>query len=245
MKNYKLTVQYDGSRYKGWQRLGNKVITIQGRIEQVLCKMTGENIEIIGSGRTDAGVHAYKQIANFHTSVELCLGDIIDYCYRYLPEDIVVINAEEEDTMFHSRYHAKGKKYLYRIWNDMLHNPFMRKYSFQIKDVLDIDLMRKAASYLVGEHDFSSFTSLKSKKKSKVRTIYSIEIEKENKIIDVVFYANGFLYNMVRIITGTLIEAGTGRIEPELIMEALLNKERSLAGPTAPPQGLVLLDVEY
>lgn len=207
-----MTVQYDGSRYLGWQRLGDSDKTIQGKIEMVLSAMTGENIEVIGSGRTDAGVHAIKQVANFRTQSRMPLEAMLDYCYRYLPEDILIPDMQEVDERFHSRYNAKAKKYLYRIWNDKFHNPFYRKYTCHIPDCLDIDLMRAAARYLVGEHDYTSFTSLKSKKKSKVKKVYSIDIEMKDKMIDILFYGNGFLYNMVRIMTGTLIEVGLGKI---------------------------------
>lgn len=245
MKNFKLTIQYDGSRYKGWQKLGDTDNTIQGKIEKVLSRMTGEEIDIIGSGRTDAGVHAIKQVANFHTSAAVNCSDILSYCYKYLPEDIVITDAQEVDSRFHSRYSAKRKKYMYRIWNDKFHNPFMRKYAYHVEEKLDINLMKEASALLIGEKDFTSFTSLKPKKKSMVREIYSIDISCDNKIVDIIYYGNGFLYNMVRIITGTLIETGLGRMEPEYVGEVLEKKDRSLAGPTVPPHGLVLLDVEY
>ncbi len=240
-----MTVQYDGSRYLGWQRLGDSDKTIQGKIEMVLSAMTGENIEVIGSGRTDAGVHAIKQVANFRTQSRMPLEAMLDYCYRYLPEDILIPDMQEVDERFHSRYNAKAKKYLYRIWNDKFHNPFYRKYTCHIPDCLDIDLMRAAARYLVGEHDYTSFTSLKSKKKSKVKKVYSIDIEMKDKMIDILFYGNGFLYNMVRIMTGTLIEVGLGKISPDSVESILRGKDRSLAGYTAPSNGLFLYDVEY
>lgn len=245
MRNFRLNIQYDGARYKGWQKLGDTDKTIQGKIEKVLGELTGENIELIGSGRTDAGVHALGQVANFHTMKKLSSEEIIEYCYRYLPEDIVVTDIEEVDKQFHARYNAKGKKYLYKIWNHKFHSPFMRKYAYHIPEVLDIELMKKAASYLIGEHDFSSFSSLKNKKKSKVREIYSIDIIIEGNTIDVLFYGNGFLYNMVRIICGTLIEVGLGKVIPEHVRYVLDMKDRSLAGPTVPSNGLVLYSVEY
>lgn len=163
MRNIKLVIQYDGSKYRGWQRLGDSDKTIQGKLEQVLSQMSNEKIELIGSGRTDAGVHAFKQVANFHTKSDLAEDAMLDYLYKYLPEDIVVIDAEEVDNMFHSRHHVKGKKYLYRIWNAKRHNPFMRKHCTHIAEPLDIRLMRNAAEHFTGMHDFSSFTSLKTK----------------------------------------------------------------------------------
>ncbi|WP_432661782.1 tRNA pseudouridine(38-40) synthase TruA [Wukongibacter baidiensis] len=245
MKNIKLIVQYDGSRYKGWQRLGDSDMTVQGKLEDVLSKMTGEKVEIFGSGRTDAGVHALMQMANFKTNSELSSKEILDYCYRYLPDDIVVKKVRKADDRFHSRYSVKRKRYLYKILNYQLHDPFTRKYITHIPENLNIKAMEKAANYLVGEHDFSSFTTAKSKKKSRVRTIYDIDINKEDKIVEIMINGSGFLHNMVRIIVGTLIEVGLGRLKPEKVLHILNKKDRKLAGPTAPAKGLFLYDVEY
>lgn len=245
MRNIKLVIQYDGSRYRGWQKLGDSDKTIQGKIEYVLGEMTNEKIELIGSGRTDAGVHAFKQVANFHTKSEMSGEAILDYLYKYLPEDIVVMNAEEVDERFHSRYNVKGKKYLYRIWNSKRHNPFIRKHCTHISDSLDIRQMRDAAEHFTGRHDFTSFTSLKSKNKSKEREMFSVEIKKENELMDIIFHGDGFLYNMARIMAGTLIEVGVGRISADSIPKILNKKDRSLSGPTAPSSGLILYDVEY
>ncbi|NLL05096.1 MAG: tRNA pseudouridine(38-40) synthase TruA [Clostridiaceae bacterium] len=245
MRNIKLVIQYDGSRYRGWQKLGDSDKTIQGKIESVLSLLTNEKIELIGSGRTDAGVHAFKQVANFHTECDASEEEILTYLYKYLPKDIVVIDAKEVDERFHSRYHAKGKKYLYRIWNSKMHNPFMIKHCTHIAEPLDIRLMRNATPNFVGKRDFTSFTSRKSKNKSKERELYSIEISKDNELMDILFHGNGFLYNMARIIAGTLIEVGTGRISAESIPRIFEKKDRSLSGPTAPASGLILYDVEY
>ncbi|KXZ40225.1 tRNA pseudouridine38-40 synthase [Alkalithermobacter thermoalcaliphilus JW-YL-7 = DSM 7308] len=245
MRNIKLSIKYDGSRYKGWQKLGKTDMTIQTKIENVLSKMTGENIELIGSGRTDAGVHAICQVANFKTSTTMSLQSMLDYMYKYLPEDIVVFDIEEVNERFHSRYNAKSKKYVYKIWNDKYHNPFFRKYYEHIDKQLDIQLMRQGASFLIGEHDFSSFKSSKSQKKSSIRTIYSIDIQKEDCLIYITIHGNGFLHNMVRIIVGTLIEVGLSIKKPEDVKYILEKKDRSLAGPTASAKGLYLLDVEY
>lgn len=245
MKNIKLTIQYDGTRYKGWQRLGEGQMTIQGKMEDVLSKMTGEKIEIFGSGRTDAGVHALNQVANFKTNSEMTTKEILDYCYRYLPDDIVVKKVEKAHEKFHARYNVKSKKYLYRIWNYKYHDPFIRKHVTQIPQSLNINDMKKAASYLIGEYDFSSFTTAKSKKKPRVREIFGIDINKEGKIIEIIFEGSGFLHNMVRIIVGTLIEIGLGRMKPDEILDILNKKDRKFAGPTAPAKGLFLYDVEY
>ncbi|KXG78634.1 tRNA pseudouridine(38-40) synthase TruA [Thermotalea metallivorans] len=245
MRNIKLIMEYDGTRYNGWQRLGNTENTIQHKVENVLSRMTGENIEAIASGRTDAGVHAYHQVVNFKTNTTMTVEEIRDYCNQYLPHDIVVKKAEEVEDRFHARYHATSKKYLYRIWNGKIPTAFHRKYTHYILHDLDLDAMRKAAAYLVGEHDFRAFSSVKSKKKSTVRTLYSIDIHKEGSQLDMMFHGNGFLYNMVRIIVGTLIEVGEGKMRPEDIPEIMAGKVRAHAGVTAPAQGLFLYEVYY
>ncbi len=245
MRNIKLTIQYDGTRYKGWQKQDNTEMTVQGKVEAVLNRMTGEDIEVTGSGRTDAGVHAMGQVANFKTESSFSLKEIKDFLYTYLPDDIVVAYAEEVDERFHSRYNAASKKYMYRIWNDKYHNPFWRKYAVHVQESLNIKEMKKAAEYLIGEHDFSSFTTLKSKKKSKVRNIYSIEITKNDSLIDIVVHGNGFLYNMVRIIVGTLLEVGLGNMKADKVKEILDKQDRKYAGSTAIAKGLYLLEVEY
>ncbi len=245
MRNIKLTIQYDGSRYKGWQRLTDTDMTIQSKLEAVISKMVDENIEITGSGRTDVGVHALCQVANFKTNSTIHVNDIMQYLYTYLPEDIVVTNAEEVDERFHSQYNVVSKKYTYRIWNSKYHDPFLRKYTAHVHEPLEIDRMRAAAAYLIGEHDFTSFHSTRSQKKSSIRTIYSIKIKKKDELIEITFHGNGFLHNMVRIIVGTLVEVGTGRMKPEYIKEIIDKNDRTLAGPTAPSKGLFLMDVEY
>ncbi len=154
-------MQYDGTRYRGWQRLGDSDNTIQGKIEAVLSRMTGEKIELIGSGRTDAGAHAYSQAANFITASRMSPGEMLDYCYRYLPEDIIVKTAEPADERFHARYNAKSKTYLYRIWNAPRHDVFERKYAWHIPEPLDVNPMQQAAAQFIGRHDFQSFTTLK------------------------------------------------------------------------------------
>ncbi|CEN23502.1 tRNA pseudouridine(38-40) synthase TruA [Paraclostridium sordellii] len=245
MRNIKLTIQYDGSRYKGFQRLKDNENTIQGKIESVLSKMTDEKIEIIGSGRTDMGVHAYNQIANFKTDSNLSVGQINDYLYRYLPEDIVVKKVEDVDLRFHSRYNAKKKVYLYKIYNEKHHDVFLRKYTNHIENSLDIEMMREASKYLIGEHDFTSFASSKSKKKSNIRNIYSIDIKKNKELVEIFVEGNGFLYNMVRIIVGALVDVGLHKKSPEDIKKMLELKDRSHASDTAPAKGLYLYYVGY
>ncbi|WP_270940413.1 tRNA pseudouridine(38-40) synthase TruA [Romboutsia lituseburensis] len=245
MRNIKMTIKYDGSRYKGFQRLKDTDMTIQGKIENVLSKMTNESIEIIGSGRTDMGVHANGQVANFKTNSELSIKKMHDYLYEYLPEDIVIINMEEVDDRFHSRYNAKSKIYLYKIDNNKYHDPFLRKYTTHVEKKLDLELMREASKYLIGEHDFTSFASSKSKKKSNVREIHSIEIKEHHNLVEIYVHGNGFLYNMVRIIVGALLDVGSHRKTPQDIKEMLELKDRSKASDTAPSKGLILHKVNY
>lgn len=245
MRNIKITIEYDGSRYKGFQRLNDSENTIQGKIESVLSKMADEKIEIIASGRTDMGVHAHNQVANFKTSSNLSIKKINEYLNKYLPEDIVIKKVEEVEDRFHSRYNVKQKVYLYKINNSKTQDVFLRKYSTHIEKPLDIELMKKASEYLVGEHDFTSFASSKSKKKSNVREIYSITINKNKDIIDIFVEGNGFLYNMVRIIVGALIDVGLHKKTPEDVKIMLDKKNRSEASDTAPAKGLYLYSVKY
>lgn len=245
MRNIKMTISYDGSRYKGFQRLKDSDMTIQGKIEAVISKMTGEDIEIIGSGRTDMGVHACNQVANFKTESNMSTKKMQTYLYEYLPEDIVVHKLEEVEDRFHSRYNATSKVYLYKIYNAEVHDPFLRKYTNHIPKKLDLDLMKEASKYLIGEHDFTSFASSKSKKKSNVRTIKSIDIVEKNNLIEIYVEGDGFLYNMVRIIVGALTDVGSKRKSPEDIKSMLEEKDRSKASDTAPAKGLYLFKVIY
>ena len=245
MRNIKMTVEYDGSRYKGFQRLKDNDMTIQGKIETVLSKMTNEDIEIIGSGRTDMGVHALGQVVNFKTNSTDSIEKMQKYLYEYLPEDIVIRNIEETSERFHSRYNAKSKIYLYRIDNNKFHSTFNRRYSYHVEKKLDIDLMIKGSKFLIGEHDFTSFASSKSKKKSNIREIYSIEIKKNKNLIEIYIEGNGFLYNMVRIIAGALVDVGLGKKSPEDIKTMLEAKNRVKASDTAPSKGLFLYKVNY
>ncbi|MCY6484058.1 tRNA pseudouridine(38-40) synthase TruA [Clostridium aestuarii] len=245
MRNIKLTIEYDGSKYKGWQKLGNNNNTLQYKIEKILSELTNEEINLIASGRTDAGVHSKNQIANFKTNSTVSTSKILDYCYKYLPMDIIIKNAEEVDELFHSRYHVSQKIYTYKICNNKFHDIFNRKYSYHVKDKLDIEKMREASLLFIGSHDFKSFTALKSKKKSTIREINYINFIEKNGNIDIVFCGNGFLYKMIRILVGTLIEVGLGNLTIEEVKNILNQKDRSLAGPTAPAHGLFLTDVIY
>lgn len=245
MYNYRLIIQYDGAKYKGWQRLTNTDMTIQGKIENVLTQLVGKETLIIGSGRTDAGVHAKHQVANFYTKDKFNCQEIKDYLYHYLPKDIVVTDVREVDERFHARYNVESKTYVYRINHGSYHDPFDRKRIYHVPKKLDVDAMKKAANYFLGKRDFKSFTTMKSKKKSTVRTLSYLNIDEQEDILTLTFKGDGFLYNMVRIIVGTLIEVGLGDKAPEDIPHIFREELRSLAGPTAPAQGLFLMDVVY
>lgn len=243
--NYKLLVQYDGTKYNGWQKQGSTTNTIQGKLEHILTKMTGSEIEIHGSGRTDAGVHAYGQVANFKCKQTYDSKYILDYLNEYLPQDICVCAASIASERFHSRLNAIGKKYLYRIQNSSIKNVFERNYITQIEDPLDLSLMRLGASYLLGEHDFKAFCSKPKMKKSTIRTIHQLDITKENDEIQILIRGNGFLYHMVRIIAGTLVEVGHGKLSPGAVKEILESGDRRAANYMAPAKGLSLLEVYY
>lgn len=245
MRNIKLWIQYDGTRYSGWQSQEHTGQTIQGKLTAVLERMTGETVELQGSGRTDAGVHALGQVANYHTKSSLSCEKMLCYMNRYLPEDIAVIQVEEAEPRFHSRLNAVRKTYVYRIWNSPIPNVWEQKYLYLVEKKLDLEVMQRAAELLCGTHDFRAFCSNKRMKKSTVRTLESIEMEKEGSELRLIFTGNGFLYNMVRILTGTLIEVGLHKKEPEEMTEILESQERERAGFTAPAQGLYLKKVEY
>jgi len=245
MKNIKMTLQYDGSRYLGWQRLKNNDKTIQGKIENVISQMVEEDIQIIGSGRTDAGVHSYGQVANFITTFNLSLKEMQEYINHYLPNDIVVSHIEEMDERFHSRYNVKSKVYEYKIWIGKYQSPFHRKYSWHYNKRLNVPLMKEAAELIIGTHDFIGFSSLKKQKKSTVRTIEKIDFKVSDDLLEIQILGDGFLHNMVRIIIGTLVQIGSGEIDKKIISEVLQNKVRAEAGITAPPHGLFLKKINY
>ncbi len=245
MRNFKIVLQYDGTRYQGWQRQISTDNTIQGKIEVLLSKMCDMPVEIQGAGRTDAGVHAYGQVANFHIDTDKTAEEVMDYMNAYLPEDISVIRCEEKSERFHARLNAKGKIYQYCIWNSDRKPVFRRKYVHQVPGKLDVDAMKKAAALLLGTHDYQSFTSTKKGKKSTVRTVDSIDIERMGEEIVFTFKGNGFLYHMVRIMMGTLIEIGLGVRKAEEIPSVLEAKDRSKSGHLIPANGLTLVEVFY
>ncbi|TAH64973.1 MAG: tRNA pseudouridine(38-40) synthase TruA [Anaerolineaceae bacterium] len=245
MPNYKLIIQYDGGRYRGWQKLGNTDNTIQGKLERVLAKLVGGDTEIIGCSRTDAGVHALSHVANFHTEKHFTEDELKEYFNRYLPDDISVISVDIASDRFHARYNTKSKTYLYRIWNKEYSNPFMRKYSMHVDEKLDTANMLKAGGYFVGEHDFTAYSNAKSKKKSMVRRINWVDIKEEEGFINIRICGDGFLYNMVRKIVGTLIEVGLGEIKANDIPDIIDSGIRKDTGRMAEPWGLYLEKVEY
>lgn len=243
--NYKLTIQYDGSRYDGWQRQGNTDNTIQGKLEGVLSRLTGTAVEVHGAGRTDAGVHAEGQTASVRLPGDRPAAELMADLNRYLPEDIAVIAAETAAERFHARLSAVGKVYRYDVRMGGVPDVFRRRYQYRVEDPLDLTAMRKAAEYLTGTHDFRAFCSNKRYKKSTVRTIESVELSVRGADLHIYFRGDGFLYNMVRILTGTLLEVGTGERAPEDMAEILKSRDRARAGRTAPAQGLTLVQVLY
>jgi tRNA pseudouridine38-40 synthase len=245
MYNYKLTLQYDGGRYRGWQRLGQGEATIQDKLEQVLSKLTGQPVELIGCSRTDAGVHALAQVANFKTDRSLFCKEIMTYLNHYLPQDISITKVEEVPEQFHARYQAKDKTYLYKIWNREYSNPFMRKYSMHISEPLNVELMRQASDYFLGTHDFTAYSNAKSKKKSMIRTIYSIEFEELEGVLQIRITGDGFLYNMVRWMVGTLVAVGLGKMKGEELPDILESKQRNRTGDLAEANGLYLEKITY
>ena len=249
MRNIKMIIQYDGARYKGWQKQnikGTSVSTIQDKLENVLSKMTGEQIQVIGCGRTDTGVHADDYVANFKTNSHEHIGEFRKYLLTYLPEDIVVKDMMNCSERFHSRLNVISKTYEYTIDNNPYCDAFMRRYSYHIEEKLDINKMRKAAKMLLGTHDFQSFTSLKPKKgKSTTRTINFIDITEQNNIIKIRFNGNGFLLNMVRILSGTLIDVGLGKLTVDDMEKILDAKKRGESGVKAPAKGLCMVGVQY
>ena len=244
MRNIRLDICYDGTRYRGWQRLPGKDDTIQGKLESTLSRILGEEIEISGSGRTDAGVHAKGQVANFHCESAMACQEILRQLRQYLPEDLGILSCKECSPRFHARLNAVEKTYAYRIWNSEMPCIFQRRYVAVMPQKLDLDAMNRAARLLEGEHDFSAFCGNLKFKKSTVRNVHRIQICREGDEITLSFTGDGFIYNQVRIMVGTLIEVGRGERSVESI-PALFGGKRSDAGFLAPAQGLCLMEVVY
>lgn len=245
MRNFKLLLCYDGTRYRGWQRLGNTDATIQGKLETVLSRMAEHPVEVIGSGRTDAGVHALAQVANFHCRTDRTCQEILAYLRQYLPEDIGVISVEEVPERFHSRYQAVEKTYRYRVWNSPLPCVFERRMVYVVPEPLDVTAMARGAELFLGSHDFMAFCANKHFKKSAVRTIHRFSVERQGPEIVFTVTGDGFLYHMVRIMVGTLLEIGKGQRIKEDIPTILASRMRENAGMTVPAQGLCLMEVQY
>lgn len=243
MRNLKITLQYNGENYCGWQRQPNSP-GIQGTVENAIYEITKEKVKVTASGRTDAGVHALGQVANFKTETNIPASRIPDALNAKLPKDISVISCEEVDMDFHARYNACGKTYRYLIYNRPYRSPLYKNLAYHVKYDLDWDKIRLEAKYLIGTHDFVGFMSSGSSVKDTVRTIYDIKIEEHEGITSIEISGNGFLYNMVRIIVGTLVDIGRGRIKHNM-EEIIKSKSRSMCGHTAPAHGLFLKKVNY
>lgn len=244
MKNIKLTIEYDGKDFNGWQKQPNK-LNIQGEIERAIAEITKENVELIASGRTDAGVHAIAQIANFKTNSDFAIEKYPIALNAKLKKSIRIQKAEEVEESFHSRYHCKQKTYRYIINNSQYGSAIYRNFEYHIPNKLDISAMKRAIKYFEGEHDFKAFKASGTSNKSSVRKIYKAEIKTEERRIIIELTGNGFLYNMVRIIAGTLVEVGLNKIKEEEIPEIIDSKDRTKAGKTLPPYALYLVKVEY
>lgn len=246
MRNYKFIISYDGTRFYGWERQPGKDMTIQGKLEEVLKKMTGTtDINLIGAGRTDAGVHARAMTANCALDTNMTESEIQEYMNRYLPDDISVNEVRICADRFHARYNAIGKTYRYTCWYGASKPVFDRKYVTVLEKKPDVDEMRKASEYLIGTHDFKSFCGNTKMKKSTVRCVDNIKIEESGNYIRFYFHGNGFLQNMVRILTGTLLEVGYGNIKADDMKDILEACDRQRSGPTARPEGLCMMKVDY
>lgn len=256
LQNYKLKIAYDGTRYFGWEHQPGRE-TIQGKIEMVLARMCGLDlkdtdfmkpdcpIQLVGAGRTDAGVHARAMIANVVLDTSLSEDEIRDYMNRYLPDDIAIREVTAASDRFHARYKAVGKTYRYTLYDGPVRPVFNRKYYTYLDQPVDTDLMAEAAEYLIGEHDFRSFCGNSHMKKSTVRNVDRLEVRRAKGYIYITVHGTGFLQNMVRILVGTLLEVGYGRMKPEDMKGILEARDRKKAGPTAAAKGLCLISVDY
>lgn len=245
MKNYRFLIQYDGTRYEGWQRQKEAARTIQGKLEEVLSGITGHPETITGAGRTDAGVHAAGQVANAHLNIPFSAEELAARMNELLPDDIAILSAEMVDDRFHSRFSSGQKVYRYRIRTGPRKNVFERRQIWQYGRKLDLRAMKAAARKLEGTHDFRSFCNNKKMKKSAVRTLTEIRITEKDDEMNLIYRGNGFLQGMVRVLTGTLVEVGEGKRDPSDMGSIFLAENRQEAGFTAPPQGLILESIEY
>ena len=244
MRNIKLIIEYDGKSFNGWQKQPNK-LNIQGEIEKAISEITGEEIDLIASGRTDAGVHSLGQTANFKTNSQIPIEKFAIAINSKLKRSIVIKSAEEVDERFHSRYSVKSKTYRYTINNSAMGTALYRDMEYHVPMKLDIESMKSAAKFFEGEHDFKGFKASGTSSKSSVRTIYKAEVIQNEEKIYIELTGNGFLYNMVRIISGTLVDVGLGKIEANEIPLIIESKDRKRAGRTLPAHGLYLVEVNY
>lgn len=244
MRNVRLDICYDGTKYKGWQRLSTTDNTIQCKLETALSRILEEPVEVIGSGRTDAGTHAKLQVVNFHCNSQMACDEILSQLRRYLPEDIGIYSCRNVSERFHARLNAKTKTYVYRLWNSQMPCVFDRKFMYKDAAPLDIFRMRSAAEHFLGTHDFSAFCANKNMKKSTVRCIHSFSIDEINGEVRFTVTGNGFLHHMVRIMVGTVLEVGRGERDPSSIPE-LFGQDRCEAGVLVPACGLCLMEVTY
>ncbi len=245
MFNYKITIAYDGTKYNGWQRQGNTDNTIQGKLNEIIGKYLSEEVDVAGSGRTDRGVHARAQVASFKVKQAIDVKRFVADINGYLPQDIRVLHIEQVDDRFHARLCAVSKTYEYVIDNGAISDVFSRKYVCRIEEKLDVVAMKKAAKMLAGTNDYISFCGNKHFKKSSVRTVFDIKIVEAEGMIVILYTGDGFLQNMVRIMTGTLIEVGLGKRNADSMKEIIAAKSRDVAGFMAPPEGLFLYEVKY
>lgn len=247
MRNIKLLIEYDGGRYDGWQRLGKdeSTNTIEMKLLEVIRKMTNENVEIFCGSRTEVGVHAYEQVANFQTKTDMSPLQIKHYFNRYLPRDIAVTYVDEVDLRFHAALNVKSITYLYRIAIGDTAPVFDRKYTYYCFDKLDLDKMKEAANLLKGVHDFKGFSTIKRSNKSTDREIFDIDIYGDEKEVQIMIRANDFLHNMARVITGILLLIGEGEKEPAIIKEIFMSKTRKEDIDMAEAKGLFLQEIEY
>ena len=244
MRNLRLDICYEGTRYRGWQRLSGTDNTIQAKLEIALSRILGEQIEVHGSGRTDAGTHAMRQVANFHCNSAMPASEILSQLQKYLPEDIGIYSCKDVSPRFHARLNAKTKTYRYRIWNSDAPCVFERKFVAPVEETLNLDSMRAAATYFLGQHDFSAFCANKNMKKSTVRYIELLEIQRIGPEVVITVTGNGFLHHMVRIMVGTLVEVGRGERDIHSIAD-LFGAERAQSGVLMPACGLCLMEVNY
>lgn len=243
--NYRLTLSYDGTKYRGWQRQANTPNTIQGKLEAALAAIAGMPVEVVGSGRTDAGVHAAGQVASFRLAKPLDPHVLCAKLRTAMPQDIGILSVEKASDGFHARFSAKEKTYCYRIWNSEQPNVFERRFLWQVAEPLDREAMQACLPYFLGTHDFRAFCSNPPAGKSTVRTIRAIRLEEIGSELRLTVTGDGFLYNMVRLIAGTMLRAGKGEINPDAIPAILESGERYLAGPMAPACGLCMMEVRY